>query len=326
MMRPLVSIVIPVYNSEKTVGKCLDSLINQTYDNIEIICVNDCSKDNSLEELEAYARKDSRIRIINHEENKNAGGARNSGIKAATGDYICFVDNDDWLELDAIAKLTAEVEDDTDMVASDWIDYSSDNKKIIRKNLISKESFDENLFYVCHNGFRMLGCLFKRTLFFENDLFFPERIFYEDNAILMSLFYVCRHFKYIEVPLYYYASVPTSVTRSSTVRKLSDRTTTIEMHIQNMDRLCKDDNQKELLRLVALRLCYRSLYLCSKFSVQEIKEVLDRTIGIINNCLPNLYFKQMSYWKWMEINNPYATFYMFKMGSHLLPLYRKLRK
>lgn len=110
--------------------------------------------------LESYAERDSRVKIINHTVNKNAGGARNSGIKAATGDYICFVDNDDWLTPDAISKLTGMLEPDTDMVAADWVFYLSDKNYTINKNLISHTSFEENLYYVCHNGFRMLGCLF----------------------------------------------------------------------------------------------------------------------------------------------------------------------
>ena len=100
-----VSIIIPVYNGEKTIGKCLDSVCSQTYRNIEIICVNDCSKDNSLSVLEQYAAKDNRIRVFNHTVNKNAGGARNTGIKAAIGEYLYYADCDDWVREDAIEKL-----------------------------------------------------------------------------------------------------------------------------------------------------------------------------------------------------------------------------
>ena len=86
-----VSVIIPVYNVEKYLTKCLDSVVNQTYTNLEIICVNDGSPDNSAKILEAFAKKDSRIKIIN-QENKGLSGARNTGIESATGDYIVFLD------------------------------------------------------------------------------------------------------------------------------------------------------------------------------------------------------------------------------------------
>ncbi len=95
-MNELISIIIPVYNVGKYLGKCLDSVINQTYHNIEIICVNDGSTDNSYDILLEYAKKDNRIKVINQ---KNAGlsGARNTGISHANGEYIMFLDSDDWL-------------------------------------------------------------------------------------------------------------------------------------------------------------------------------------------------------------------------------------
>ena len=100
-----VSIIIPVYNVEKYLKKCLDSVINQTYKDIEIICVNDGSKDGSENILKEYATKDSRIKII---EKKNGGlsSARNAGLDVASGEYCYFVDSDDWIELNTIEKLT----------------------------------------------------------------------------------------------------------------------------------------------------------------------------------------------------------------------------
>ena len=91
---PKVSVIIPVYNVEKYLQKCLDSVINQTYKNLEIICVDDGSPDNSGGILDAYAQNDSRIIVI-HQENAGVSAARNRGLDAATGEYIAFVDSDD---------------------------------------------------------------------------------------------------------------------------------------------------------------------------------------------------------------------------------------
>ena len=90
-----LSIVIPVYNTAIYLKECLESIINQTYSEIEIICVDDCSPDNSAEIIKEYAAKDSRIKYIKHTENKFQGGARNTGINAAEGSYITFVDSDE---------------------------------------------------------------------------------------------------------------------------------------------------------------------------------------------------------------------------------------
>lgn len=86
---------------KKYVKKCIESVVNQTLKNIEIICINDCCTDNSMIEVEKFAKNDSRIRILNHLENKGLGPARNTGLDAATGKYIMFLDSDDWLELNA---------------------------------------------------------------------------------------------------------------------------------------------------------------------------------------------------------------------------------
>ena len=93
-----ISVIIPIYNSEKYLQKCLDSIINQTFKDIEIICVDDCSTDKSLEILQDYASKDSRIKILHNDKNINVGASRNRGLEIATGKYIHFVDSDDWLE------------------------------------------------------------------------------------------------------------------------------------------------------------------------------------------------------------------------------------
>lgn len=97
---PCVSVIIPVYNTEKYLRECLDSVVNQTLQNIEIICINDCSTDNSLQILQEYANKDGRIKIINNEKNLGSAESRNKGILLTTGEYIGFIDSDDYISLD----------------------------------------------------------------------------------------------------------------------------------------------------------------------------------------------------------------------------------
>ena len=87
----MISVILPVYHVENYIEKCLQSLISQTFSDIEIICVNDCTQDNSITIVKEYQKKDPRIRLINHLENRGLGGARNTGISAAEGEYIVFI-------------------------------------------------------------------------------------------------------------------------------------------------------------------------------------------------------------------------------------------
>ena len=127
----LVSIIVPVYNVEQYLPQCLDSLINQTYNNIEIICVNDESPDNSAEILKQYSEKDSRIKIIN-QNNMGLSGARNTGMQNAHGEYVMCVDSDDWIDLETCEEaVKAARKHDADLVMWSYVrefDNRSSNK------------------------------------------------------------------------------------------------------------------------------------------------------------------------------------------------------
>ena len=151
MNKIIISLIIPVYNVENYLRQCLDSIINQTLKEIEIICINDGSTDSSKQILEEYALKDERIKIIN-QKNKGAGAARNSGIDAATGEYIGFVDSDDWVNLDAFEKLYNKItRENVDIVFSRY-NYVFEDGRIQHSpnhfgevNEIKINSIDENL-------------------------------------------------------------------------------------------------------------------------------------------------------------------------------------
>ena len=124
-----VSIIVPVYNVEKFLEKCLDSLINQTLKDIEIICVNDGSTDNSLNILKSFSEKDSRIIIIN-KQNEGPSVARNTGMKIAKGEYIGFVDSDDWVDLDFFEKLyNVAIKNNADISTASIIRWRKYNTK-----------------------------------------------------------------------------------------------------------------------------------------------------------------------------------------------------
>ena len=121
IMNPLVSIVIPVYNVEKYLRQCMDSVVNQTYHNLEIVCVNDGSPDRSIDILREYGQNDERIKIIEIE-NQGLSGARNVGTSYCTGDYLLYLDSDDWIDLDTVEiALKAAVENDVDIVLWNYV-------------------------------------------------------------------------------------------------------------------------------------------------------------------------------------------------------------
>lgn len=148
---PLISIIIPVYNVEKYLRKCLDSVVDQTYTNLEMICVNDGSPDHSLNILEEYAARDKRIKIIS-QENTGLSGARNTGLEHATGDYILFVDSDDWIDLDTCEKALQE---DADVVF--WSYYREYGDKKLKTAICGNERirWDEDTVFELHR--RMVG-------------------------------------------------------------------------------------------------------------------------------------------------------------------------
>ena len=129
-----VSVIIPVYNVEKYLEECLDSVCNQTLANIEIICVNDGSTDGSVDILNAYAEKDDRIKIIS-QSNQGLGASRNNGLKASSGKYILFLDSDDYIDLTSLEKLVDNiVSNDSDMVLFKFQNFD-DNKNLHKRGI-----------------------------------------------------------------------------------------------------------------------------------------------------------------------------------------------
>ena len=167
---PKVSVIIPVYNTEKYLRKCLDSVCNQTLSDIEIICVNDCSTDNSFEILKKYASKDDRIKLIDFKENKGAAVARNTGIDEAKGEYIGFVDSDDFIDLDFYEKLyNKAIETGADVTKSNLIfeNFCNEDNNKEYHNLQEVRINKLNLNHIPTT-------LIKKSFLINNKIAFPE--------------------------------------------------------------------------------------------------------------------------------------------------------
>ena len=201
MKEPKISVIVPVYNVEKYLPKCLDSILCQTFSNIEIICVNDGSTDNSRKILEEYKNKDSRIIIV---DKKNGGlsSARNAGMKVAKGEFFSFIDSDDWIDSSMLEKLYKNITSlDTDISICAVHQFDETNQKIDDSNPYYTleyfdSSFDNKSFsYKETKPFIMDVCvmawnkLYRRSLIDKCKAEFPDGLIFEDGPFFFTIFF-----------------------------------------------------------------------------------------------------------------------------------------
>lgn len=222
MKESLITVIVPSYNVEKYIKKCLESIINQTYQNLEIIVVNDGSSDDTLETIENITKLDKRINIIN-QENKGLSAARNIGIKKATGEYIILVDGDDSVEKNFIASLVEGVKKENSDIAVCGFNTVWKERTIcehsINKTISGEEAAiqlltrQENLDIVAWNK------IYRRSIFVDNGILYPEGEIHEDNLTTYKIYAKARKVSYIKDPLYNYYKRTNSITMSTKLEK-----------------------------------------------------------------------------------------------------------
>ncbi len=191
-----VSLIIPIHNVEKYLEKALDSACNQTLKDIEIICVDDCSTDNSKEILENFALKDSRIKTIYPDKKHNQGYARNIGINEAQGEYLMFLDSDDWLEYNACEVAYNYIKrHDFDIVAFNYYIYFEKNGQFKLKDYKNKSIFSAGI--VWKN-------IYNTKFIKENNIQFGNLHHSEDNIFFIKSIILANSISFLRAPLYYY--------------------------------------------------------------------------------------------------------------------------
>ena len=228
MNRVDVSIIIPVYNVAEFLPKCLDSVINQTIDNKEIIVVNDGSTDNCYEILKEYKNKYPELVIINRK-NSGISETRNVGIKEASGEYIAFVDSDDFIELDMFEKMyKAATRANADIVICNYILYK-DEKETIDNEVegIDKEGYIDKadalkMFLLNDIKGYVWNKLHKRKLFIDNKITFPDFVVCEDTPVGFLLLANANKIYSMIEPLYYYRQRESSLTRTFSIKSMKD--------------------------------------------------------------------------------------------------------
>lgn len=257
----LISVIVPVYNVEKYLHECLDSITNQTFSEIEIICINDGSTDKSLAILEEYKKIDDRM-IVLTQDNLGASGARNTGLRIARGKYIYFIDSDDMLIPTALEKLfEASEKDMLDIIFFSPQMLYEDEKLKIKNNLDAY--FNKKNEYIgvktgrqlfCemqeNNEFVLAGCLcfLKRNFLENNKIFFYEGIIFEDNIFLIQCCLLAESTRFISDKLYIYRIRKDSVmTRERSLNCLRSRLICIEETLKMFYTYSLDDMTKKFL-------------------------------------------------------------------------------
>lgn len=202
-----VSIIVPVYNSEKTIERCLNSLINQTYPNFEVICVDDGSQDKSLDILKEYEKKCDKIQAYS-QEHIGVAFARNFAISKITGKYLMFLDSDDWYEPEMISEMVKTIEkENTDVVVCDYYEEDFSGKEITQKeNLLITGKSDINFFNM-HNIDKMLwNKIFKVELLNKYNLKYPTKFEHDDTMFIYKYFAIAKTHYGLNKKLYHYVT------------------------------------------------------------------------------------------------------------------------
>lgn len=207
MNKQLISIIVPVYNAEEYIERCINSLVNQTYQNIEIILINDGSTDRSKDICDSYAKKDKRIKVIN-QKNCGVSTARNKGMDVAKGEYLCFVDSDDYVSNEFIEKMYKSLSTNRADLSICSISNVSDkgikpqSSSLYEDNIITKETYYKNI--NTYGGF-LWNKIFKKELI--GNLRLEKDIYYcEDELFVISYVEKCKEIACVNNPLYFYCT------------------------------------------------------------------------------------------------------------------------
>lgn len=218
-----VSVIVPVYNVEKYLDECLSSLVNQTLSDIEIIVVNDGTKDNSQSIIDHYVKQYPNKVVSLIKENGGLGDARNYGIPYAKGEYIGFVDSDDIVHLEMVEKMFNKAKlEDSDLVLCDLeYFYETSSEKMVKEGLVQIEKIDVNKTVFLSPLFAW-NKLYRKSLFIESGLKYPIGLWYEDIPVTVPFFTLAKKISYVHETLIYYRQRSTSIMGSVDNPKVKD--------------------------------------------------------------------------------------------------------
>ena len=283
-----MAIIIPVYNTSKYLKKCLDSVVNQTYKNYEVIIVNDGSTDNSLAIINYYIKQNPNITLIN-QRNMGLSMARNNAVKKINADYFLFLDSDDYLDIDAL-KILNEKLDDEDLlryqIRDVYEDKTYDQDYLTFKNKHGKEAIK----YLIDSYYTEPACcyLYKTSFFKENNFEFKDKVYHEDYGLIPYVIIKAKSITAIEDKLYYYLQRDGSITKNT--KNILKRYQDIKVQYDDLlEKLKKDDfeNKKYLISYLTNNLFYKLVLLDNENYKKELKVLKEEKVfdNLLNDTL-----------------------------------------
>lgn len=325
MNHPLVSILIPVYGVEDYIARCASSLFEQSYENIEFIFVNDCTKDQSIEVLKKtiadYPKRREQVRIINHEHNKGLAGARNTAVAAARGKYLMHVDSDDFLiEPNAVEVLVEKCErDNLDMCFFDGKKYYRDKELPYSENIpIIKEDYLKLLLKQSRLS-SIWGQMIKTSLYQKYNISCVEGLnFGEDYCVKPLLLYYTQRYAHLKACLYGYNNLnQNSYTYSFSISHTRQHIKAVEHLYAEFKIRDASDEILECLTFAKLKAKSRALnrWLASGNDIIDFNEI--RCISVDTKYYSELPFKYRAYLSISDIFPAYICKILYKLFAML---------
>lgn len=304
-----ISIIVPIYNVEKELERCVQSIIGQTYDNIEILLVDDESPDNCPAICDEFAKKDERVHVI-HKINGGLSDARNAGLMESTGDYILYVDSDDYIDLDTCERFVEvlKLSDTIDIIVGGAIVHKKDSSKLmVHDSIQSGKIYSANTFV--KKAIASLEWhapawlnLYRRKFLIDNNLLYKKGIYFEDVEMLPRVFLKAEKIACMEGTFYHYVIRENSImTTKNDQKKKAD---VIYIH-NEWKKLIDEEKDKSLQKMLYGMLLKLYLYECRKykisgwqisgmnilFAVQYGLNIKEKVKGVVFGLFPKLYLK-----------------------------------
>ncbi|MDF2884761.1 MAG: glycosyl transferase [Clostridiaceae bacterium] len=273
-----ISIVVPVYNVEKYLDKCISSILQQSFTDFELILVNDGSNDNSGSKCDEYKHIDSRIKVI-HQENQGLSSARNIGIEASQGNYITFIDSDDFIHPKMLEILYNNILEDKADISTCGYELFYEGKEVLEKSIDNNITLYTNIQAVKKiveksESIMIIACckLYRRSLF--HDIYYPVGKYHEDEFVTYKLLYKSIKIVVTDAKLYYYLQRSNSITGSNYSIKRLEKLEALEQAII----FFKNENNKELAYLAEFRYLFniQIAYYRIKYEMKYNKSIMDK--------------------------------------------------
>jgi glycosyltransferase involved in cell wall biosynthesis len=273
-----ISIVVPVYNVEKYLDKCISSILQQSFTDFELILVNDGSNDNSGSKCDEYKHIDSRIKVV-HQENQGLSSVRNIGIETSKGKYITFIDSDDFVHPKMLEILYNNILENKADISVCGYEIVTESKKISVKSITNNISIYNNIQSVKKiveksESIMIIACckLYKLSLF--QDIYYPVGKYHEDEFVTYKLLYKSNKIVVTDAKLYYYVQRSNSITRSTYSIKRLDKLEALEQAII----FFKNEHNKELAYLAGFRYLFniQIAYYRVKYEMKYNKSIMDK--------------------------------------------------